>query len=686
MMSHSTAEPLLPALPVPPLDQTCERYLASVRPLLSDAEYAATADAVTEFQRPGGDGERLQRRLEARKADLDSPHHSRNWLEHWWNDYAYFTNRVSNCFYVNFYLGLRDDIRAPTQVQRAATLTHAAADFRAQVQANSLSPDNVRGKPLCMFQYRYLFNTCRYPGRERDYTIRHVAPDADHDYTHVAVLYRSQVFVLDTMTPLTPHGPRRPLTREELAVQFQRILDDPTATTAPAPSVALLTTDSRDAWAAHREVLLQADPANAAHLRRLETAMFVISLETSRPVATETLSRACWHGDSTGANRFHDKCLQLLVFANGRAGLCGEHSLSDATTTIRLAKSILQAEADQALPSTEGATDSASRAKLLDPPAHLSFSSSPALEQCLRAAHGRFRAEVAAHEVGVLEFDLFGKEGLKSLKCSPDAFVQMALQLAQYRTHGRSQATYESIATKKFSHGRTETARSVSNQSLAWVRAMTTGHHGGTQDRRGAPVSRETLMELCRAAIAQHSQTTVQCAEGGGVDRHLLGLRYCLKPDEPLPTLFSDRAYTQSSHWNLSTSQITDEALNAYGWGEVVPDGYGVAYMVKNATLHFTVTALREMRPKRFAREIYHALADTYDLLSNQTPLVRTETALRPLMDEEATFEECDGESGEDYESRSPASSSTAFSATELAESIKLPNSIPVRASVAELL
>ena len=47
----------LPPLPVPSLRETCERYLRSVRPLLNDADFARTTEAVGEFQRLGGVGE-----------------------------------------------------------------------------------------------------------------------------------------------------------------------------------------------------------------------------------------------------------------------------------------------------------------------------------------------------------------------------------------------------------------------------------------------------------------------------------------------------------------------------------------------------------------------------------------------------------------------------------------------------
>ena len=48
----------------------------------------------------------------------------------------------------------------------------------------------------------------------------------------------------------------------------------------------------------------------------------------------------------------------------------------------------------------------------------------------------------------------------------------MALQLAWYRTRRFFTATYETALTRLFQHGRTETIRTLSADSRAWVLAM----------------------------------------------------------------------------------------------------------------------------------------------------------------------------------------------------------------------
>ncbi|RKO90315.1 hypothetical protein BDK51DRAFT_35209 [Blyttiomyces helicus] len=113
--------------------------------------------------------------------------------------------------------------------------------------------------------------------------------------------------------------------------------------------------------------------------------------------------------------------------------------------------------------------------------------------------------------------------------------------------------------------------------------------------------------ELGRKACKSQSDYMAKSVEGRGVDRHLLGLRLSLTPTEPTPTLFTDPAYALSTHWKLSTSQIPSENFDGYGWGEVVPDGYGVAYLVNSNSLHFNLTS-RHLRNDHLQAYLHEAL------------------------------------------------------------------------------
>jgi carnitine O-acetyltransferase len=58
------------------------------------------------------------------------------------------------------------------------------------------------------------------------------------------------------------------------------------------------------------------------------------------------------------------------------------------------------------------------------------------------------------------------------------------------------------------------------------------------------------------------------------------GLRYLVREDagEAVPELYTDPLYLRAKNWVLSTSAIHSKHFTVYGWGEVVPTGFGVAY------------------------------------------------------------------------------------------------------------
>lgn len=75
-------------------------------------------------------------------------------------------------------------------------------------------------------------------------------------------------------------------------------------------------------------------------------------------------------------------------------------------------------------------------------------------------------------DLRILVHQEYGKGFMKKCRLSPDAFIQMALQLAYYRDAGRFSLTYEASMTRLFREGRTETVRPCTIESSAWVKAM----------------------------------------------------------------------------------------------------------------------------------------------------------------------------------------------------------------------
>lgn len=324
-------------------------------------------------------------------------------------------------------------------------------------------------------------------------------------------------------------------------------------------------------------------------------------LDDTSPVTLEERAHQYWHGD--GANRWYDKPCQFIINDNGTAGFMGEHSMMDGTPTLRLNDYINSAISQSLIPLSPSV-----RSHMPDPTS-LTFelSSSPVVTSAIDAAQQAFRRVIGAHDLRVLRYEGYGKGLIKRFGCSPDAYVQMVIQLAYYRMFGVSRPTYESAATRKFQLGRTETCRSVSDASVAWVRAMS-----------DPAIPAAEAIRLLRAALDAHVEYIVAASDGKGVDRHLFGLKKLLDaPADAVPAIYKDPAFAYSGKWFLSTSQLNSEHFNGYGWSQVVDDGFGIAYMVNEDNLQFNV-ASKKVGAERMAFWLQEAAGEMRDLLMTE--------------------------------------------------------------------
>lgn len=120
----------LPRLPVPPLASTVSKYLETVKPHLSEAEYANTVASTRTFLASPLAAD-LQRRLEARAADPTM----KNWLADWWNEAAYMGYRDPVVVFVNYFYVHIDDPRRRDPAKRGASLLKAVLAFRALTES-----------------------------------------------------------------------------------------------------------------------------------------------------------------------------------------------------------------------------------------------------------------------------------------------------------------------------------------------------------------------------------------------------------------------------------------------------------------------------------------------------------------------------------------------------------------------
>ncbi|TRX93113.1 hypothetical protein FHL15_005981 [Xylaria flabelliformis] len=568
----------LPRLPVPTLEETAARYVKSLHPLLSPVEFAASKKAVEEFIKPGGVGEKLQKKLVAKREDPKT----KNWIYEWWNDAAYLSYRDPVVPYVSYFYSHRDDRRRRNPAKRAAALTTAALEFKKQVDSGTLEPEYMKKLPICMDSYKWMFNASRVAARPADYPVKF----DPKDHKHIIAIRKNQFF------KIAHEVDGQQLNTTELEAQFAKVYE----LAQEVQAVGALTSANRDAWTDARKILLDASPKNAAALEAIESASFVVCLDDASPVTLEERAHQYWHGD--GKNRWYDKPLQFIVNDNGTSGFMGEHSMMDGTPTHRLNDYVNAAIFGNKLDFSNPAT----RSNLPDPVA-VNFDITRDVGTEIDKATQAFESVMKQHELAVQGYQGYGKGLIKKFKCSPDAYVQMIIQLAYYKMYGKNRPTYESAATRRFQLGRTETCRTVSDDSVAFCNSMA-----------DLSISDEDRIALFRKAIAAHGEYIGAASDGKGVDRHLFGLKKLLEPGEELPAIYKDPAFGYSSSWFLSTSQLSSEFFNGYGWSQVIDDGFGIAYMINENSLNFNIVS-KGLGSQKMSYYISEAADDIRDLL-----------------------------------------------------------------------
>jgi len=542
-------EDALPRVPLPTLEATCERFLEWCSPLLTPEELAATEKAVAEFLQPDSPA----RPLHAALAQFDATAHS--WLDDFWT-YRYLGRRDRIALNANFFFLFRDDARA--QLDRAAGLVAGALAFKHLVDTETLPPEVLRGQPQSMEQYRYLFSATRIPGVEIDtvrtpYSAEHPGPSVER---HILVLRRGRIFRLDV---IGPGG--HPHTVEELRAGLQAVVE---AAPTPGPGVGHLTTKARAEWAAGRAALRELGD-NAALLETVESALFCVSLDDVAPEGPRAASDQLLHGQS--ANRWYDKAVTLVVFPDGTAGLNGEHCKLDGTTVVSFIDFLLT-RGDAEHEALSGA-----RPGGVPAPVELEFTLDDALRADVAAAGAAFADYAAATASAVVSIEGFTAQRAKELGCSPDAFAQLAFQLAHQRAKGRLGATYESIATRRYHHGRTEAMRVVTPEVVAFVAAM--------QDPDTAADTRRAAF---RAAADAHVARARQCQAGDAPEQHLWELQLVqhrrgaqLGVGEPL-ALHDCPGWAIMRDDYLSTSAVPSPNVRLFGFGSTSAKCIGIGY------------------------------------------------------------------------------------------------------------
>uniref|UniRef100_A0AC11DX91 Carnitine O-acetyltransferase n=1 Tax=Ovis aries TaxID=9940 RepID=A0AC11DX91_SHEEP len=406
----------LPRLPVPPLQQTLDHYLKALQPIVSEEEWTQTKQLVEEFQTAGGVGERLQKGLERRARKME------NWLSDWWLKTAYLQYRQPLVIYSSpgVMLPKQDFVDRQGQLRFAAKLIEGVLDFKAMIDNETLPVEYLGGKPLCMNQYYQILSSCRVPGPKQDLVTKFSRTKKPP--MHITVVHNYQFFELDVY-----HSDGTPLTSDQIFTQLEKVWNSSLQTNKEP--VGILTSNHRNSWAKAYSTLIK-DKVNRESVHSIQRSIFTVCLDAPMPRVSEDTYRSqvagqMLHGGGSklnSGNRWFDKTLQFIVAEDGACGLIYEHAAAEGPPIVSLL--------DHVIEFTKRPELVRSPMVPLPMPKKLRFNITPEIKSDIEKAKQNLSIMIQDLDITVMVFHHFGKDFPKSEKLSPDAFIQMALQLA----------------------------------------------------------------------------------------------------------------------------------------------------------------------------------------------------------------------------------------------------------------
>ncbi|OWF42358.1 peroxisomal carnitine O-octanoyltransferase-like isoform X2 [Mizuhopecten yessoensis] len=549
----------LPSLPVPDLKHTLKKYLDSVKPHVTPDEYTRTESIVRQFE--SGVGQELQQKL------ITKAKYSRNWLEKWWEDVAYFEGRYPMAPLINL-AGLFPysyhcyPAKPGTQVERAGMILHYTLKFWEIIRKEKLRAEkDNKGNQLCMSQFRKAFNTCRVPGINKDKLLSYFLTESEGiSPGHISVMCRGRIYVFDGQDA---NG--EILTPPEIQSQLQRIRDicdfQPEGL-----GIGAVTGDERTQWAQTRNQLIALDPKNYANLELIQSSIINVVLDDSQPKDNSEMFQVTLAGNPV--NRWFDKSNTFVFYANGLGAANCDHAPCDGMMFVTM---LLYTDLN--LMRCKGQWKGTREIREQTHPVELEFNVNQDIVAAIERAKQVFKTSADNLFCITREYTRYGKTFLRSKNLHPSTHMQMALQYTYYKMYKKPAPTYETATIRRFYHARTETLRSCTQEALDWSKAML--DPAVTNDRR---------VQLYLAAASKHNSLMDEANHLNGCDRHLLGLSCVAKEDGlPLPDLYSDLSFTKSGgggSFVLSTSFVGYTAV----YGCVAPmmeHGYGAFYKIE---------------------------------------------------------------------------------------------------------
>ena len=598
----------LPRLAVPSLRESCRRYLAALKPYVSDEQHLHSSKLAEEFSRENSTAWELNKLLINESRDT-------SYLSHCVTDML-LRRRKPIALFRNPGFYLKDDPNCNNQLTRAVSFLHAMVCLQNSILDHKLKPDLVwtnkksedypllvktlaqaaseqatqvatamGAVPLDMTEYSHLLGVTRIPKTGKDEHVHY--PNA----RHVVVMRNGHIYSIevadDNGNPVHPAH----LYAALLAVQNDQ---------APPPDTPLsyLTCQDRDSWAAVRQELISLCPENAVALDKIESALLVLCLDSEDVPSLADSLTAGLH--NYGANRWFDKSMQLVV--TSRAGVMTnfDHTLVDGRSHLGLLnRAFTHICQEKYAPSSSHDNGRV--------PEKLKFQLNESLREAIQRSREEFEEICRSFSLRTYMYENQGKNIWDSYRLRPHCMPHLIFQIAYYRRYKVLPTTRQPVSVSSFFHGRTELISPGTAAAKECAKAFESCES----------LSRDHIISLLRAAVSEHTRLMKEAGNGRGFHRHLEALK-CLSEIHGLTLPFlEDPSYVKFTHSVLFPSTANASGFHNAAFAPIVHDGFSVGYRFDSNYLIGTVGSFSSSQSLDLMYSIEQVLHEILKLLES---------------------------------------------------------------------
>ena len=581
---------MIPKLGVPSLFRSLEKFLDTMRPLQNEKEFARTIQMTETFENTTGPY--LQEKLIKLSEEMD------NWASYVWVHTRFLSNRSSLLFSngTSTYRTVTNWTKLEDKINSISHCINFFLNLSEKIRNDQLPQEKIRDIPICMDQIKRIMSHYRQPGFKVD-----TYCSSPHS-KHIIVMHAGNIYKLPFYDTTTNQ-------LKQIYSMIYDILTDQVGRPDDSVnlSVGLLTSLPRgECYVAMQEMKLS--PVNANSLKIVEDSMFGICIDSLNVGTVDKALKLCRFGDHTENFKYFNRWFGLgfeIVFTNdGYLAVISEHSMFDGSV-ISIFDDLFSFQKEKDI---EFNSDSEIHVKA----ELLKWEISPAIQKKIEEARTILTDVYKSYDVITYDFTDFGKEYIHNQGVYFLGFVELAIQLTNYKLYNKLMASYQPVSMRLFHCGRLEQAPTVSSEAKAFIEAI---------------VAKSTELKykfkLMNLAIEKYKELMTDISRGQVYVKHLEGLKMLAEREQIDVELFNSTCFNNIfTNYQLATTYVYSTLPIVGAFITPSKTGHFVSFLPTKYNIYFSICILKTSEnyipSKQFGCELNASLNEMKELIKSQ--------------------------------------------------------------------